>query len=435
MPLVWKHLRKKDILVARRVCRTWKFAIDYYADNFAVPYLRSTTSILQLQKTGLVVPIEFLWESFYLSFNRGRVIKMFCESMDKNANPFFGSAIKIGLTRFGRNEKETGYYSMVEKLLDLFGQHVKHLNVCLQLDDYETYEYFVTWLQKVPNIESLKITGWSQEGAYTQPVNKRLFYMRLPSLVFLRVLDVSDSKIHNDFGTILVYKYHLNLATLCIPLDMLSCVPVSIMNGSHLTEVVFYNVTSCIRLLKTFKSHLNCSLNTLQKVVINLDLRLDMNDVFELLHELRVSIVELRNPSKYLFGLLTAFDFKDFNHMEHLTSLTISDSVELSFKFLGLLKSLRHLCLLPIWSYDDDIPLENQMYRRVRCSLDEAIYRCLYLKGLPTKIIWQTLPNLQVFSVARQIEFNIHLRQFFRSTYKALPDKYFLKPSRCLLRQ
>lgn len=430
-PYILKHLSKQDVLVARLACKSWNLAIDRYIENYTVAITDEKT--IRKEQTGVSVPLELLWKnSPYLNFQSVFEVEKFFKVMTNcSGNPFFGRTIEIGITWLPYGENESNYYFQVKKLLDKFGKYIRHLSVVLRLEDIETYEYFLTWLLKVPNVQSLRVRGsWNNNKAEIC-VDKRLFYMRLPTLVSLHTLNIKCDELNKDVCFALLYKYQLNLKTLCFPLDILRHLPNHIMKCKNLTKLVCFNVTSCIRLLKMYKSHFGCTAIRIQKLELHVDIRLDMNDVCEILDELRIPVVEIRTNRSNYTGLLTSFNFKSSIQFEFLTSLTISDSVELNYKFLEYLSCLEYLCLLPIWSDNDEIRRGNEMGGRVSCPLDVIIWRCLYVRGLPTQILWKTLTKLNIFCVSRQIKLVYHLRQFLRAVYKNLPDRYFVKPFRC----
>lgn len=391
------------------MCKSWKVGIDRYLDNFGlVPDQKNLA-----QQTRCNIPKEALWNS-HVYLKSGLSIGKFCQSMDVNSNPFVGSSLTLDILK--PDLQNDFYYTMVNRLLELYGHFVLHFSVLFSNLFDDSFVNFLSWLLKVPNIQSLKLSGLCKNNKLTNmrtKVTKCFVLLHLPKLTNLSKLDIDFNNMSLDIITALVEKYHTQLKTINLPLDIITNFP--ILKFGNLSEVVIYNVVSCIRLLRLIKFKFRNNLLFIKKIIIYVDIRLDMNDVFEVLAEFKIPTVELRTAYKYNLGLYTSMNFQNNRTLDFLTSLTISDSVELRYNFLNYTIGLKLLCILPISSSNDEIGSKNSINERVFCYLDAIIWRCLYDKGYPTKKLWETLPKLEIFSVSKHNGVDKYMCKFLRN--------------------
>lgn len=389
------------------VCKSWKTGIDKCLDNLGLP--KETPHYL--------IKIESLW-NYYVYLRDALCIQRFCISMDVKSNPFVGSALSLKILQPERINDF--YYSMVTQLLELYGHYVLHFTVHFENLYDDSYRYFISWLLNVPNIRSLRITGSCYGTNGKSFVTRDFVHLHLPKLQHMRMLDIAFEYLSNDVITALVQKYSNQLQFICVALDT---IPQFLhLNFVNLSEIVVYHVYSCIRLMRSVKHYFRSKLVDIKKITIYVDIHLDMNDVFEVLDDLKIPAVELRTEAASKLGLYTSSYFKGNKMLTFLTSLTISDSAELNYKFLDFMNTLLYLCILPLYKDYADNCYRNEMSQRLTCPVDAIILRCLYAGGYPSKFLWDILPKLEVFSVYRQIGNQRHCHHFLRNVCQNFPD-------------
>lgn len=199
---------QSPVLTCRLVCQSWNKAIQDYVqlnpENFRMneECHKAPVGILQDSKRFHKFSYKYQIQKFHEEFE---------ETHSPEQNPFLGRRVDVYETAPSGIKFQHAFRDEVTSLLEKYGRHIYHLNICLDktLPFKETYPLTLLeqWLRQTPSVQTLKLTLQHNQTAMCNAPQAKVGLAeeiqfspipRLDHLIFLKMSNL-PSAICNEF--------------------------------------------------------------------------------------------------------------------------------------------------------------------------------------------------------------------------------------------
>ncbi len=424
-PNIFAYLGKTDILQIRQLNKRCRGIVDEFLENHEsrLPFDEKRSNMGHRSLFSILQEKKLTWNTFY---ERDQLVRFINLMGQPQTSPIIGKAIWLEFQEEEESEDEnfqenSKFWPTVFQFLQAYGHHVWYFTIGTYgtRNTYSRFLYLLnTCLNSMPNLKSLHIFGWINEGVIVNDaegdaehvqvqrdltmdeIPQYLQHNPLPVLPFLETLEIDNmSGLPESIQDHLITRHA----------EQLKCLQLSEWERSGLISDIklpklkelIVDVSRYRPMEKVAKllTHLGTSpIGKMSLSFSTLESTLDMESLFELLGTFSSSLRSLRltvvpgTPRRAVVMNETTLDTPTATtplklNAPHLQALHLEGFDQLPLTFLGgLASSLEYLELRPLSASIRD-----------KCFTNEIIdlYQYLHCRQVYDSRVWVDLPKLK----------------------------------------